>query len=66
MGFFCFGGLEMSLDRLVAEARNRMGANREERLRLTRERSVAFNKRLANEFTAQEVTRDLLSKTCSL
>lgn len=56
----------MSLERLVADARNRMGANREERLRDARERAVAFNKRLANDFSAQEVTRELLAKTCSL
>lgn len=63
---FSVGGLKMSLDRLVAEARNRMGADREERLRQTRERSDAFNKRLAHEFKTQEVTRELLAKTCSL
>ncbi len=56
----------MSLDRLVAEARNRMGADREDRLRQARERSDAFNKRLAHEFKTQEVTRELLAKTCSL
>lgn len=56
----------MSLERLVAEARGRMGENREERLRQTRERSDAFNKRLAHEFKTQEVTRELLAKTCSL
>jgi len=56
----------MSLDRLVAETRARIGASREDRLRTTRERSVAFNKRVSHEFTAQEVSRDLLAKTCSL
>jgi hypothetical protein len=66
MSFFRFGGLKMSLDRLVAETRARLGANREERLRTTRERSAAFNKRAAYQFNAQEVSRDLLAKTCSL
>lgn len=65
-GYFPYGGRKMSLDRLVAEARNRMGASREDRLRTTRERSVAFNKRVAHEFNAQEVSRELLAKTCSL
>ncbi|MCE1004976.1 hypothetical protein [Pseudomonas sp. NMI1173_11] len=63
---FSVGGQKMSLDRLVTEARNRMGADREDRLRQARERSDAFNKRLAHEFKTQEVTRELLAKTCSL
>lgn len=56
----------MSVERLIAEARTRMGTTREQRLRQAQERSVAFNKRLAHEFKEQEVTRELLAKTCTL
>jgi len=56
----------MSLERLFEEARNRMGATREERLDTARARTVALNKRLARQFSAQAVSNELLAKTCSL
>ena len=56
----------MSLERLVEEVRNRMGATREVRLEAARKRSDDFNERLARDFAKQEVTRELLAKTCSL
>ncbi|MHC8378507.1 hypothetical protein ACYZT3_21645 [Pseudomonas sp. MDT1-16] len=56
----------MSLERLFEEARNRMGPSREERLKDARARSEEFNRRAAKDFAAQQVTRELLAKTCSL
>ncbi|HGA2318569.1 TPA: hypothetical protein ACIRVE_003149 [Pseudomonas putida] len=55
----------MSLERLIEEARNRNGSH-EDRAKAARERTADFNKRLAREFAAQEVTPALLAKTCSL
>lgn len=43
-----------------------MGITCEQRLREAHERSVAFNKRLAHELKEQEVTHELLAKTCNL
>ena len=59
-------GSGMSLERLFEEARNRMGPSREERLKDARARSEEFNRRAAKDFAAQQVTRELLAKTCSL
>lgn len=55
----------MTLERLIEEARTRNGTHLE-RLKASRERMETTNKRLAREFTVQEVTPTLLAKTCSL
>lgn len=56
----------MSLERLVKEARERMGETAEIRLQQSRKRSEDFNRKFDSELKSQDLTKDLLNKVIDL
>lgn len=59
-------GTIMSIEKLVAVARLKMGATKKIRLAVHAERSRLFDIQAINDFNSQQLTPELLSKRCTL
>lgn len=56
----------MHTEQLFDKVRARIAPTKEERIRLHRERSEAFNKKAEEDLERQRMTPDILAKRCTL